>query len=46
MNDDNNKLDIETENPNWDALFQLQVLVLSNCNLNNPIGDFLKFLLG
>ena len=46
LNDDNYKLHIETENPSWDPLFQLQVLVLSNCNLNNPTGDFLKFLLG
>ena len=46
MNDDSNKLDIEIENPSWDPLFQLQVLVLSNCNLNNPIGDFRKFLSG
>ena len=27
---DNNKLDIETENHNWDPLFQLKVLVLPN----------------
>nr|POF08531.1 leucine-rich repeat receptor protein kinase msl1 [Quercus suber] len=37
----NSKLDIETENHSWDPLFQLKVLVLSNCNLNN----FPKFLL-
>ena len=44
LSDNNNKLDIETENPNWDPLFQLQVLVLSN--LNNPTGNIPKFLLG
>uniref|UniRef100_A0A7N2LN42 Leucine-rich repeat-containing N-terminal plant-type domain-containing protein n=2 Tax=Quercus lobata TaxID=97700 RepID=A0A7N2LN42_QUELO len=42
---DNNKLDIEIENHSWDPLFQLKVLVLSNCNLNNPTGNFPKFLL-
>ncbi|XP_050285634.1 receptor-like protein 9a [Quercus robur] len=41
-----NKLDIETENHSWDPLFQLKVLVLSNFNLNNPTGNFPKFLLG
>ena len=46
MNDDNNKLDIEIENPSWDPLFQLQVLVLSNCNLNNITSEFRKFLSG
>lgn len=44
LSDDNNKLDIEIENPNWDPLIQLQVLVLSN--LNNPTGNIPKFLLG
>ena len=42
---DNNKLDIETENYSWDPLFQLKVLVLSNCNLNMLTGNFPKFLL-
>ena len=38
------KLEIETETPSWDPLFQLKVLVLSNCNLNKPTGNILKFL--
>ncbi|KAL4625748.1 hypothetical protein ACB092_05G047200 [Castanea dentata] len=42
---DNKKLDIETENHSWDPLFQLKVLVLSNCNLNRLTGNFPKFLL-
>ncbi|KAM4099953.1 hypothetical protein ACB094_05G031600 [Castanea mollissima] len=42
---DNNELDIETENHSWDPLFQLKVLVLSNCNLNRLTGNFPKFLL-
>ncbi|KAL4625720.1 hypothetical protein ACB092_05G046100 [Castanea dentata] len=42
---DNKKLDIETENHSWDPLFQLKVLVLSNCNLNRLAGNFHKFLL-
>ncbi|KAL4625755.1 hypothetical protein ACB092_05G047800 [Castanea dentata] len=42
---DNKKLDIETENQSWDPLFQLKVLVLSNCNLNRLAGNFHKFLL-
>ena len=41
---DNNKLDIETENPSWDPLFQLKVLALSNCNINKPSGNIPKFL--
>ncbi|XP_065624357.1 receptor-like protein 56 [Quercus suber] len=41
---DNNKLDIETENPSWDPLFQLKVLALSNCNINKPTGNIPKFL--
>ena len=41
---DNNKLDIEIENSNWDPMFQLQVLVLSNCNLNKPTSTIPKFL--
>nr|POF04396.1 lrr receptor-like serine/threonine-protein kinase gso1 [Quercus suber] len=41
----NNKLDIQTENPSWDPLFQLKVLVLSNCNINKPTGNLPKFLL-
>ncbi|KAL4625728.1 hypothetical protein ACB092_05G046300 [Castanea dentata] len=43
---DSNKLDIETENHSWDPLFQLKVLVLSNCNLDKLTGNFPKFLLG
>ena len=31
---DNSKFEIETENPGWKPMFQLKVLVLSNCNLN------------
>ena len=42
---DNNKLVIENENHSWDPLFQLKVLVLSNCNLNKLSGNFLRFLL-
>ncbi|XP_050285641.1 receptor like protein 21-like isoform X2 [Quercus robur] len=41
---DNNKLDIKTENPNWDPSFQLKVLLLSNCSLNKPTGNIPKFL--
>ncbi len=38
------KLEIETETPSWNPLFQLKVLVLSNCNLNKPTGNIPKFL--
>ncbi|KAL4626545.1 hypothetical protein ACB092_05G104600, partial [Castanea dentata] len=38
---DNSKFEIETENPGWKPMFQLKVLVLSNCNLNNDIPTFL-----
>ena len=41
----NNKLVVETENHSWDPLFQLKVLVMSNCSLNNPTDNFPKFLL-
>ena len=41
---DSGKLEIETETPSWDPLFQLKVLVLSNCNLNKPTGNIPKFL--
>ncbi|KAK7817604.1 receptor-like protein 56 [Quercus suber] len=42
---DNNKPDIEIEDPSWgDPLFQLKVLVLSNCNLNKHTGSIPKFL--
>ncbi|KAG6703162.1 hypothetical protein I3842_07G071300 [Carya illinoinensis] len=42
---DNNKLEIETENPvGWTPLFQLTALVLQNCNLNKLIGNIPKFL--
>uniref|UniRef100_A0A7N2LNF8 Leucine-rich repeat-containing N-terminal plant-type domain-containing protein n=2 Tax=Quercus lobata TaxID=97700 RepID=A0A7N2LNF8_QUELO len=40
-----NKLVIENENHSWDPLFQLKILVLSNCSLNNPTDNFPKFLL-
>ncbi|KAM4113349.1 hypothetical protein ACJW30_05G214000 [Castanea mollissima] len=38
------KLDVETENSGWVPLFQLEFLVLSNCNLNklsNQVPTFL-----
>ncbi|KAK7816573.1 receptor-like protein 13, partial [Quercus suber] len=41
---DKNKLDIEIENSNRDPMFQLQVLVMSNCNLNKPTSTIPKFL--
>ncbi|XP_065616762.1 receptor-like protein 1 isoform X3 [Quercus suber] len=41
---DNNKLDIEAENPSWEPSFQLKVLLLSNCSLNKPTGNIPKFL--
>ncbi|KAG2696660.1 hypothetical protein I3760_07G069100 [Carya illinoinensis] len=42
---DNNKLEIETENPvGWTPLFQLTALVLQNCNLNKLTGNIPKFL--
>uniref|UniRef100_A0A7N2R4B9 Uncharacterized protein n=1 Tax=Quercus lobata TaxID=97700 RepID=A0A7N2R4B9_QUELO len=41
---DNNKLDIEIENPSWDPSFQLKVLLLSNCSLNKPTSNIPKFL--
>ena len=40
----NNKLEIETDNPSWHPLFQLKVLVLSNCNLNKLTRNIPKFL--
>ena len=39
-----NKLEIETDNPSWHPLFQLKVLVLSNCNLNKLTRNIPKFL--
>ncbi|XP_041016837.1 receptor-like protein 13 [Juglans microcarpa x Juglans regia] len=42
---DNNKLEIETENPvGWTPLFQLTALVLRNCNMNKLTGNIPKFL--
>ena len=41
---ENNKLEIETENPNCNTLFQLKPLVLSNCNLNKLSENIPKFL--
>ncbi|KAM4113364.1 hypothetical protein ACJW30_05G215400 [Castanea mollissima] len=41
---DSKKLDVETENSGWVPLFQLEFLVLSNCNLNklsNQVPTFL-----
>ena len=41
---DRKKLDVETENSGWVPLFQLEFLVLSNCNLNklsNQVPTFL-----
>ncbi|KAI3446870.1 hypothetical protein Pfo_003535 [Paulownia fortunei] len=40
----NNKLEVDTENPPWTPLFQLKVLRLSNCKLNEPTGDIPSFL--
>ncbi|KAL7162258.1 hypothetical protein ACSBR2_042691 [Camellia fascicularis] len=42
---DNDKFEVETELTDWIPMFQLKVLVLSNCNLNKLSGDVLKFLL-
>ena len=39
----NNKLEIETDNPSWHPLFQLKVLVLSNCNINKLTRNIPKF---
>ena len=39
-----NKLEIETDNPSWHPLFQLNVLVLSNCSLNKLTRNIPKFL--
>ncbi|KAB1218733.1 LRR receptor-like serine/threonine-protein kinase GSO2 [Morella rubra] len=37
----NNKLDIETEDPvGWEPLFQLKILALISCNLNKRTGHF------
>lgn len=41
---DNKKLEIETDNPSWHPLFQLKVLVLSNCNINELTRNIPKFL--
>ncbi|XP_058010232.1 receptor like protein 21-like [Hevea brasiliensis] len=38
---DNDKFEIETEDAVWVPNFQLKVLVLSNCNLNKKIPQFL-----
>ncbi|KAJ0935118.1 putative non-specific serine/threonine protein kinase [Helianthus annuus] len=44
---DNNKFEVETEEPTgWTPMFQLKVLVLSNCNINKPKGNIVpSFLL-
>ncbi|KAI7986763.1 Receptor-like protein 15 [Camellia lanceoleosa] len=42
---DNDEFEVETELTNWIPMFQLKVLVLSNCNLNKLSGDVPKFLL-
>ena len=39
----NNKLEIETDNPSWHPLFQLKVLMLSNCNINKLTRNIPKF---
>ncbi|KAK7851230.1 receptor-like protein 13 [Quercus suber] len=41
---ESNKLVIETENPSWEPSFQLKVLLLPNCNLNNFSSNVPKFL--
>ncbi|KAL7179990.1 hypothetical protein ACSBR1_043241 [Camellia fascicularis] len=41
----NDKFEVETEYTDWIPMFQLKVLVLSNCNLNKLSGNVLKFLL-
>ncbi|KAF5931532.1 hypothetical protein HYC85_027703 [Camellia sinensis] len=43
--DGNDKFEVETEDTNWIPMFQLNVLVLSNYNLNKLSGDVPKFLL-
>ncbi|KAA8541946.1 hypothetical protein F0562_023098 [Nyssa sinensis] len=42
---DNDKFEVETEYSDWVPMFQLKILVLSNCNLNKLSRDFPKFLL-
>ncbi|KAE8055535.1 hypothetical protein FH972_012368 [Carpinus fangiana] len=43
---ENNKLEIETEKSvGWDFLFQLKILMPSNCNLNKLTGNIPEFLL-
>ncbi|XP_028056660.1 receptor-like protein 15 [Camellia sinensis] len=42
---ENDKFEVETEFTDWNPMFQLKVLVLSNCNLNKLSGDVPKFLL-
>ncbi|KAL6312416.1 hypothetical protein AAG906_025897 [Vitis piasezkii] len=41
---DNNKFEIETEHSTWVPMFQLKVLIISNCNLNKLTGGIPKFL--
>ncbi|KAF5932415.1 hypothetical protein HYC85_028586 [Camellia sinensis] len=43
--DGNDKFEVETEYTDWIPMFQLNVLVLSNYNLNKLSGDVPKFLL-
>ncbi|KAF5931571.1 hypothetical protein HYC85_027742 [Camellia sinensis] len=41
----NDKFQVETKYTDWIPMFQLNVLVLSNCNLNKLSADVSKFLL-
>ncbi|XP_060218857.1 receptor-like protein 15 isoform X1 [Lycium barbarum] len=43
--DSNNELHVDTENTSWKPLFQLKVLRLSNCNLNEQSRSIPSFLL-
>ncbi|XP_028061433.1 receptor like protein 21-like [Camellia sinensis] len=45
LTSDNNKFEVDTELTDWIPLFQLKILVLSNCDLSKLFGDVLKFLL-
>ncbi|KAK9266499.1 hypothetical protein L1049_021529 [Liquidambar formosana] len=42
---DNNEFEVETELSGWVPTFQLEVLLLPNCNLNKPTGEIPTFLL-
>ena len=41
---ESNTFEIEAENPSWESLFQLKVLVLPNCDLNKLSSNIPKFL--